>query len=373
MNKIEYLKDKLYKHRNILNPIAECGRKEYKTASYIREQLDQMNVAYETYLDTATVGIIKGKNPKKTIAFRADIDGLITENGVRHLCGHDGHTTILLGLVEFLNDNKEKLNDNIVFIFQPAEEGPGGAEALIEAGVLKDYNVDEIYGLHIYPEIQEGYVGTRPGYFLAQVGDIDIDIIAKSGHGAMPQNAIDGIVIAANFISNLQTIVSRNISPIDNAVLTMGKIQGGSRRNIIAENIRIEGSLRAFHPEIYSNIKKRINELARGFELAYNCKINVNVKDDYISVKNDKNLYDEFIEAVGDRVIELDPLMISEDFSYYQREVPGLFFMLGSRNEEKGFTNGLHSLNFNFNEDIFINALNVYIDLLKHKKSIDTV
>ncbi|MDN9292954.1 M20/M25/M40 family metallo-hydrolase [Clostridioides difficile] len=157
-----------------------------------------------------------------------------------------------------------------------------------------------------------------------------------------------------------------------NAVLTIGRIEWGARRNIIAENIKMEGTMRCFSPEVYEKMKLRVRELARGFELAYNCKVNINIIDDYIAVKNDKDLYQEFVEAIGsDIVVELEPLMISEDFSYYQKEVPGLFFMLGSRNEEKGFVNGLHNINFNFDEKICVNALNVYSKLLKYKEAID--
>lgn len=376
MMEIEQLREKIYEHRKSLNCIAEVGRKEFKTSKYIRNYLDKIKIEYQTYLDTAVVGKIKGKVGTKTIGFRADIDGLVTDEGVKHLCGHDGHMSILLGLIEFINDNKESLNDNIVFIFQPAEEGPGGANDLIKLGIMETYNIDEIYGLHLYPEIPQGSVGIRPGYFLAHVGDFDIDITGKSGHGAMPQNGIDGIVIASSIINSFQSIVARNISPIDNAVLTIGKIEGGARRNIIAENVKLEGTIRAFDPEVYDGMKARMNEICRGAELAYNCNINLYVKDDYPAVKNDKVLYKEFIKVMEecydpDKVIELDPLMISEDFSYYQRKVPGLFFMLGSRNEEKGFIDGLHNINFNFDEETLLSGLEIYINLLKYKKSID--
>ncbi|RDY24463.1 amidohydrolase [Romboutsia maritimum] len=372
MSEVSYLKEKIYNHRKILNPIAELGRMEYKTSKYIRTYLKNIGVEYEIYLETGVVGMIKGKNPKKNIAFRADIDGLSTDNGVKHLCGHDGHTSILLGLIEFLINNKSNLNDNIVFIFQPAEEGPGGAQDLINEGIIEKYNINEIYGLHIYPEILEGYIGIREGYFLAQSGEIDIDIIGKSGHGAMPQNTIDSVVIASNFINNLQTIVSRNISPIDNAVITIGKIEGGTIRNIVADNVRLEGTMRTFKPTTYINMKKRIKEIARGFELAYDCKIKINIKDCYPAVNNDKKLYKEFIKTIKEeKLIELEPLMIAEDFSYYQKEVPGLFFMLGARNEDKGFVHSLHNINFNFNEEILMNGLETYINLLKQKKSIN--
>ncbi len=371
MSNICNIKENMKNNRKELHVLAEIGNKEYKTSNYIKNYLKSIGVEFEEMLETAVVGIIKGKNPKKTIAFRSDMDALTMGDKAMHLCGHDGHMSVLLGLVTYLNEQRENLMDNIVFIFQPAEEGPGGAKPLIDAGIVGKYNIDEIYGLHIYPEIPEGYVGTRPNYFLAQVGELDIDIIAKSGHGAMPQNGIDGIVLASSFIGSLQTIISRNISPLENAVLTIGKMEGGTRRNIIAENIRIEGTIRAFKPEVYETIKKRIRELAKGYEVAYNCSINVEIRDDYPAVNNNEALYEEFVEAIGqEKVIKLEPIMISEDFSFYQKEIPGLFFMLGARNEEKGFTNGLHSINFNFDESILGNALDVYVKLLKHKKSL---
>ena len=352
--------------------MAELGRKEFRTCKYIRDYLNDIKVEYDIYLETGTVGILRGNNPKKNIAFRADIDGLKTSDGVKHLCGHDGHTSVLLGLVEFLNSKEIILNDNIVFIFQPAEEGPGGARDLIKAGIIEKYNIDEIYGLHIYPEIPEGYIGIREGYFFAQSGEIDIDIIGKGGHGAMPQDTIDSIVIASNFINNLQTIVSRNVSPLDNAVVTIGKIKGGTIRNIVADRVKLEGTMRTFKPTTYLNMKKRINEIAQGLELTYNCKINVNINDCYPAVNNNKKLYDEFVSTIElDKLIKLEPLMIAEDFSYYQKEIPGLFFMLGARNEERRFIYGLHNIKFNFNEEILINGLEVYINLLKVKKSIN--
>lgn len=366
------LKDTVYNHRKYLNTIAEVGLCEFKTAKYIRENLDRLNIEYETFIETATVGMIKGKEGKKTIAFRSDIDGLMTEDGVKHLCGHDAHMSILLGFIEFLKQNEDKLIDNIVFIFQPAEEGPGGAELLVKEGVLEKYNVDEIYGLHIYPEIESGFVGVREGYFLAQVGEFEINITGKSGHGAMPQNGNDAIIIASNLVNTLQSIVSRNVAPIDNAVLSIGTINGGSRRNIIAENVNLGGTIRAFKPEVYDLLKSRINEICKGFEVTYNCKIEVEITDYYPAVYNDFELYNEFVEAIGEsKIIKLDPLMISEDFSYYQKVVKGLFFMLGSKDVKKGHINGLHNFNFSFDEEVLMMAIDFYKDLLKHKKSIN--
>ncbi|MGL5346015.1 MAG: amidohydrolase [Peptostreptococcaceae bacterium] len=373
---LEQLREKIYKHRRELHCRAEIGRKEFKTSAYIKSYLNELKIDYQTYLETGIVGKIKGNIGNKTIAFRADIDALTTDSSVEHLCGHDGHMSILLGLVEYLSANKEDLNDNVVFIFQPAEEGPGGAKDLIEAGIIEKYSIDEIYGLHIYPEIPQGTVGVRSGYFMAHEGEVNIEIIGKSAHGAMPQNGIDTIVMASNLVNSFQSIVSRNLSPLDNAVFTVGKIEGGSRRNIIAEHVRLEGTIRAFAPEVYENIKSRVTDLCRGLEISYNGTVNINIKDGYPSVKNDKNLYKEFVKSLetymeDEKIIQLDPLMISEDFSYYQRAVPGFFFMLGSRNEEKGFVDGLHNINFNFDEEILLNGLEVYVNLLKYKRSLN--
>ncbi len=362
------LKDIVTKHRKKLHDMAELGMKEYNTSGYIKKYLENLGVQYECFLETAVVGKIKGKKGEKNIAFRADMDGLNVDGKIMHLCGHDGHMSILLGLIEYIKDHKDNLIDNIIFIFQPAEESPGGALPLIKEGVLKKYNVEEIYGLHIYPNLEEGMVGIRPSYFLAQTGEIDIEIIGKSGHGAMPQDAKDAIIVASNFINSIQSIISRNIRPLDEAVLTIGKIEGGSRRNIIAESVKIEGTMRAFKEEVYRKMKNRLFEIAIGMEKAFDCKINVHIKDDYPAVNNDIKLFEEFKEAIeNEKTKILEPLMIAEDFSYYQKEVPGLFFMLGSRNEEKGFMDGLHNINFNFQEDILLNGIDIYIKLLKYK------
>lgn len=368
---VSMLNDVVYKHRKSLNKIAELGMKEYKTSKYIKDYLDALGVEYEIYLETAIVGIIRGKKSKKNIAFRADMDALNIDGQIKHLCGHDGHMSVLLGLIEYLSINKDRLLDNMVFIFQPAEESPGGALPLIKEGILEKYSVNEIYGLHIYPDIEEGFVGVKPNHFLAQTGEIDIEIVGKGGHGAMPQNAIDSIVIASNFMNSIQSIISRNIRPLDEGVLTIGKIDGGSRRNIIAESVKLEGTMRAFKEDVYNKIKERVREIACGFEKSFDCEINIEIRDDYPAVNNDEELFYEFKEAIDNKYIKiLEPLMIAEDFSYYQQHVKGLFFMLGSRNVDKKFVNGLHNIKFNFDEKILLNGINVYVELLEYKGSL---
>lgn len=368
---VEMIRNTVIAHRKHLNSCAELGLSEFKTSKYIREQLDRLNVEYKPVFNTGTVGIIKGKNPKRTVAFRADIDALKTEEGPKHLCGHDGHASILLGFIELIVKNKHRLNDNIVFIFQPAEEGPGGAEEIIKAGVFEEYKIDEIYGLHLFPGIAQGRIGVKPGYLFAQIADFNIDIKAKSCHGAAPHEGIDGILIAANLINSVQSIVSRNITPLESVVVSIGKIFGGDRRNIVAENVRLEGTIRCYSQNVYEVSKARLTEICKGLEIVYNCEIKVEILDDYIAVDNDENMALEARKAFGENAINIEPQLMSEDFSYYQKQVPGVFFLLGSRNEEEGFVNALHNFNFNFNEKVLLHGIDFYTTLAKYKNMID--
>lgn len=366
-----FLEGVMKHHREVLHEVAELGREEFKTSEYIRSYLDKLGVEYDEWLGTGTAGIIRGKDAKRTIAFRADIDGLMTECGVQHLCGHDGHTSILLGLVEYVNANKEKLNDNFVFIFQPAEEGPGGSEDMVKDGIIEYYGIDEIYGLHVNPLLDEGVIGIKKGPMMAGTIDFEINIVSKSAHGAMPQNGIDGIVISAEVINSLQTIVSRNISPIDSAVITVGKIRGGARRNIVAENVSLEGTVRYAKDEVYANVLDRMKKICEFTAAKYDCKIEMSVCNECRAVINDDNLYQEFKDAFkGDNVVELDFRMGAEDFAFFQRAVPGFFFNVGTRNEEKGFTAGLHNEQFDFDEKIILNGVEVYRKLMEYKNMI---
>ena len=364
----------LQKTRQELNAIPELGLKEFKTSQYIKNQLDIMGYEYLSPIDTAVVGMIKGLIGDKTIAFRADMDALNSNNQIKHLCGHDGHMSILLGLLKYLKSNKITPNDNIVFIFQPAEESPGGTKPLIEKGIFDKYKIDQIYGLHIYPELMQGQIGSKKGPFLARICEVDVEIIGKAAHGASPHKGKDAILIASQFITMVQGIISREINPIDPAVLTFGYITGGSRRNIISENVKLEATLRAFSDEVYETVKARIVKMAKGMEISHDCSIKVSMKDDYPAVNNDGQLFEEFKELIDQNetysFVDLDYLMISEDFSYYQKEVPGLFFMLGSKNPEKGYTNGLHTQEFNFDPNILLDGVNIFLAILKSKNYI---
>ena len=357
-------------HRQYLHQIPELGFCEFQTSAYLKEQLEKLG--YEVY-STAKTGILayrKGVS-EECIAFRSDMDGLsITEEtnvdfastieGQMHACGHDGHMSILLGFATYVS-TLSSLKKSLLFIFQPAEEGPGGAEVIVKEGVLKKFNVKSIFGLHIYPEIEEGKFGLRPGAMTAQTGELDLMIEGVGGHGAMPHKSNDALIVAAQLINSYQSIISRNLNPIEAGVLTIGTINGGERRNIIAQKVELTGTIRAFSEDIYEMIKKRMNEINHGLELMFNVKVSTQLTDMYPSIMNDPSLFDLISQSkLGEHLIEIDPMMIAEDFSYYQKEVPGLFFMLGSRNEALGYTYPLHHAKFNFSERVMMDGIKLY-------------
>lgn len=357
-------------HRQYLHQIPELGFCEFQTSAYLKEQLEKLG--YEVY-STAKTGILayrKGVS-EECIAFRSDMDGLsITEEtnvdfastieGQMHACGHDGHMSILLGFATYVS-TLSSLKKSLLFIFQPAEEGPGGAEVIVKEGVLKKFNVKSIFGLHIYPEIEEGKFGLRPGAMTAQTGELDLMIEGVGGHGAMPHKSNDALIVAAQLINSYQSIISRNLNPIEAGVLTIGTINGGERRNIIAQKVELTGTIRAFSEDVYEMIKKRMNEINHGLELMFNVKVSTQLTDMYPSIMNDPSLFDLISQSkLGEHLIEIDPMMIAEDFSYYQKEVPGLFFMLGSRNEALGYTYPLHHAKFNFSERVMMDGIKLY-------------
>ncbi len=360
--------------RREFHKIPESGFNEYKTSDFIKEKLGEYGYEIRKIAKTGVLALKKGALNKPAIAFRADMDGLhIKEeneisyksqnHGMMHACGHDGHMAILLGIAKYLSD--KNVNRDIVFIFQPAEEGPGGAEVIVKEGILEKYNIKNIFGLHIWPNIEEGKVGLRSGAMLAQTGELDVCIKAKSGHGAVPHSAIDGIYVASQLISSYQSIISRNIDPIEGAVITIGKINGGEARNIIAEDIKLEGTIRTFDIEVYETIKQRLEQINKGIEEMFGVLVSMDIRDMYPPVINDKELFDMMKEILKDEMIEIKPVMIAEDFSYYQQNIPGVFFLLGSKNEDLGYVNPLHSSKFNFNEEVLLHGLNVYINICK--------
>lgn len=369
--------EELRQIRRDLHKIPELGLKEYKTSAYIREKLTSFGITeLETWLETGVVAVIRGKGKKEAVAFRADMDALpVTEQtgcdftsehvGCMHACGHDGHVTVLLGFAKYLQEHKDELENDVVLIFQPAEEGPGGAQLLVDAGLFEKHPVRCIIGCHIFPQVPQGKVACRKGAMMARNGEVDVHIYGESAHGAQPQLGHDAVLAAGAVITGLHTILSRNVSPLDSGVLTFGAIHGGEACNIIAKEVKLEGTMRAFSDEAYETMTKRVQEAAAGIAAGYGCKGEAVFRHMYRVVDNDPKLVELLQEVAGDAYEETPPYMLAEDFSLYLQKVPGMFFFLGSGNAEKGYTHSLHSAQFQFDEEILALGVETYAKLLK--------
>lgn len=369
--------EELRQMRRDLHKIPELGLKEYKTSAYIREKLEGFGITeLETWLETGVVAVIRGKGKKEAVAFRADMDALpVTEQtgcdftsehvGCMHACGHDGHVTVLLGFAKYLQEHKDELENDVVLIFQPAEEGPGGAQLLVDAGLFEKHPVRCIIGCHIFPQVPQGKVACRKGAMMARNGEVDVHVYGESAHGAQPQLGHDAVLAAGAVITGLHTILSRNVSPLDSGVLTFGAIHGGEACNIIAKEVKLEGTMRAFSDEAYETMTKRVQEVASGIAAGYGCKGEAVFRHMYRVVDNDPKLVELLQEVAGDAYEETPPYMLAEDFSLYLQKVPGMFFFLGSGNEEKGYIHSLHSAQFQFDEEILALGVETYAKLLK--------
>lgn len=369
--------EELRQIRRDLHKIPELGLKEYKTSAYIRGKLTSFGITeLETWLETGVVAVIRGKGKGKAVAFRADMDALpVTEQtgcdftsehvGCMHACGHDGHVTVLLGFAKYLQEHKDELENDVVLIFQPAEEGPGGAQLLVDAGLFEKHPVRCIIGCHIFPQVPQGKVSCRKGAMMARNGEVDVHIYGESAHGAQPQLGHDAVLAAGAVITGLHTILSRNVSPLDSGVLTFGAIHGGEACNIIAKEVKLEGTMRAFSDEAYETMARRVQEVAAGIAAGYGCKGEAVFRHMYRVVDNDPKLVELLQDVAGDHYEETPPYMLAEDFSLYLQKVPGMFFFLGSGNPEKGYTHSLHSAQFQFDEEILALGVETYAKLLK--------
>ena len=278
----EQIKEKYFEEitriRRDLHQIPEEGLKEFETSKYIKTYLSNLGFKYEETAGTGVLCFINAGS-EETYAFRSDMDGLSMEENndidfkskhcnMMHACGHDGHMAILLVFAKYLSENKDKLKKNILLIFQPAEEGPGGAKLIIKEGKLKKYNVKNVFGLHLSPNVPKGKYSSKPYGFYAASTEFSVFIDGKASHGAAPHNGIDSIVIAAQYINGIQSIVSRNINPIKEGLITIGTIKGGDRINIIAEHVEMEGTIRTLDKNTYEIIDKRMHKLAEGLSEA---------------------------------------------------------------------------------------------------------
>lgn len=334
--------------RRAIHSNPELGRREKDTTGLIISYLNEWGVVFSTPLETGVVACVKGKNEGPVVALRADIDALpMTEQvesefksrneGVMHACGHDFHTAALLCATKVINDCKDELCGEVRFIFQPDEEGDGGAERLCEKGVMN--GVDEVYGIHVTPEFSAGTVGVKYGKSYAASDIIEIDVIGKGGHGAQPHKNVDAIVVAAHIITALQSIVSRNVDPIDSAVLTIGTVRGGIFRNTVAERCEMTGVLRSLGSEMRQFLKKKVTLTAEGIAESLGAKAQVRIIESYPGVVNDEEKTD-YVKRCAEEILGREnvkvlpvPGMVTEDFGYYLQRVPGCFYHVGCDSE----------------------------------------
>ncbi|MGC4375469.1 N-acetyldiaminopimelate deacetylase [Fictibacillus sp. Mic-4] len=330
--------------RRQLHQIPELGFQEFKTQKFL---LDYIKTLPQERLEihrwkTGILVKVHGVRPKRTIGYRTDIDGLpifeetsyafkSLHEGKMHACGHDLHMTIALGVLTHFAEHP--IDDNLLFIFQPAEEGPGGAKPMLESDIFSQLKPDMIIALHIAPEYPVGTVATKEGLLFANTSELFIDLKGKGGHAAYPHHANDMVVAASYLVTQLQSIVARNVDPLDSAVVTIGKITGGTKQNIIAEQARIEGTIRTLSLASMEKVKSRIESMVRGIEASFECEALIDYGANYRQVFNESKLTREFMEFVQTEtnvnLIECREAMTGEDFGYFLDEIPGFMFWLG--------------------------------------------
>ncbi len=351
-DKLEHLIDKhimdIIEFRRDLHQYPELGMEEVRTSAKIAEELSKLDLEVQTGIGKmGVVGLLKANREGRTILLRADMDALPLEEqtnlpfksknpGIMHACGHDIHTSILLGAAKVLNELKEHINGNIKFVFQPAEEASptGGAKYMIEDGVLENPKVDAALALHVW-NIPLGKIALKAGPMMAQSDRIFITVKGSSAHASQPQHGIDAIVASGYIITALQTIVSRNLDPMESAVITIGKINGGTRYNVISDTVTMEGTVRIFDPIVADMIPKRIREVVNNVSLAFGCECELEYVKGYSLLSNDEKLTFEVVdslkEAIGEDnvIIAEKPSSGGEDFSAFTSRVPSVYFWLG--------------------------------------------
>ena len=359
--------ERLVSIRRHIHSNPELSFEEHNTAKYVESMLNEWGIPNQRMAGTGVIGLIEGAQSGKTIALRADLDALpiIEKNdvpyksqneGVMHACGHDVHTTCLLGAAYILNQNKDKIKGKIKLIFQPGEEKlPGGASLLIKEGVLGNPKVDMIVGQHVMPLIDVGSVGFREGLYMASTDEIYLTIKGKGGHGAMPHLGIDPVTIAATLIVELQQIVSRFCPPHIPCVLTFGKVQANGATNVIPDDVYLEGTFRTLDEEWRAKAHNLIHDFVKNTVEARGASFDLNIEHGYPFLKNNPELTRKCrasaLKYMGEeKVEELGIWMAAEDFAWYSHQVPACFYRLGIRNQAKGIVNNVHNPQFDIDE-----------------------
>jgi amidohydrolase len=376
---IRALHPQLVAWRRHLHQYPELGFQERLTAEFVSQKLGQMGIPHQTGIaKTGIVATIEGTQPGPVLAIRADMDALPIQeenevpyrsqhDGTMHACGHDGHTTIALGTASYLSQHPHLWRGTVKIIFQPAEESPGGAKPMIEAGVLKNPDVDAIIGLHLWNNLSLGTVGVRSGALMGAVECFRCTIQGKGGHGAMPQQTVDSVVVSAQIVTALQTIVARNVSPIESAVVTVGELHAGTALNVIADTAKMSGTVRYFNPAFAGYFGKRIEQIIGGICQSYGANYELDYWHLYPPVINDEGMT-ELVRSVALEVVETPTGIIpqcqtmgGEDMSFFLQEVPGCYFFLGSANPDRGLDYPHHHPRFNFDETALAIGVEMFV------------
>lgn len=373
IKKVNTIKDKLIEIREDFHKYPELSFQEKRTSERIVNILHGLNIddIQTGIAETGVVGVLYGKNPGKTIALRADIDALPIQeennvgyrsknDGIMHACGHDAHITSVLGTAIVLGEMKNDLCGNVKFIFQPAEEIFGGAKIMIENGILDSHpKVDAVVGMHVWPGLDVGKIGVRSGAMMASADRFEITIRSSGGHGAMPHLTSDPIVSSAQIINSLQTIASRSIDPLKPIVISVCRIEGGQAFNVIPKEVKMEGTLRTLDDDVTSKAIEKIKDIISGIEKAMGVECQLNYINGCPPLINNSDIV-KLIQKAGiaiigsDNVIEIEPTMGGEDFTYYTRKVPGAMFCLGVRNEKLGLISPVHRPTFDIDPDALV-------------------
>lgn len=392
---IRSLQPQLVEWRRQIHQKPELGFQEQITSEFVTQKLQKWGIEHQTGIaKTGIVAVIQGQGQeqektsapdltkkdltKKVLAIRADMDALPIQelnevpyrsqhDGVMHACGHDGHTAIALGTAYYLQQHRKEFCGTVKFIFQPAEEGPGGAKPMIEAGVLKNPDVDAIIGLHLWNNLPLGTVGVRSGALMAAVESFKCTIFGKGGHGAMPHQTIDSVAIAAQIVNSLQTIVARNVNPIESAVVTVGELHAGTKGNIIADTAKMSGTVRYFNPAFAGFFQQRVDDIIAGICQAHGANYDLDYWSLYPATINDAGMA-KLVTSVAEEVIETHlgvvpecQTMGGEDMSYFLQEVPGCYFFLGSANPEKDLAYPHHHPRFDFDETALVMGVEIFV------------
>ena len=380
-------KDYIIEKRRYFHMNPEPSFNEYDTSKVVQEELTKIGIPFEIFAKTGIIATIKGQNPGKTVLLRADMDALEVceknnvsyrsqKEGLMHACGHDGHIAMLLGAAHVLNEIKNDISGEIKLLFQPAEEIAKGAKAMIEESKIID-SIDAAFAIHLWQGVTVGKISLESGARMAAADLFSIKVKGKSGHGSMPHETIDAVVVASAIVMNLQHLVSRNTNPLDTLVVTVGKLTAGTRHNIIAGEALLEGTIRSFSDEVWKKIPEQIERVVKNTAAAYNAEAEIDLVRATPPLVNNQDISD-ILKASAEKlygeevVTKYEKTPGGEDFAYFTQAVPGALAFVGIRNDEKGINSPHHNETFDMDEEALEMGANLYaqfaIDFLNLKK-----